>query len=149
MRVTTWGEYAMLVAVHLAQRSDDGPIPARRIAANEQLPPDYVEQILLRLRRAGIVTSVRGARGGYSLARAPAEITVRDVLLAAERATFEVNCDCHPVHASRCGPDAGCTLRPVWRVLAQRINAVLSGISLADLLHDEAHVYRVTSTSPV
>lgn len=146
MRVTTWGEYGMLVAVHLARRAGEGPVPARTLAAQERLPPDYVEQILLRMRRAGIVASVRGARGGYALARRPAEITVREVLQAAEKVTFEVNCTCHPVHAVRCDPGANCTIRSVWQLLEQRINEFLDGITLGDLLQDEAHVFQVAGT---
>lgn len=145
MRVTTWGEYGMLVAVHLARRVGEGPVTARALATQENLPPDYVEQILLRLRRAGVISSVRGARGGYLLGRAPAEITVKDVLEAAERVTFEVNCNRHPTNAERCDPSVECTVRPVWRMLAMRINDFLSGITLADLLHDEAHVYQVAT----
>jgi len=147
MRVTTWGEYGMLVAVHLAKRAGQGPVPARALAGAERLPPDYVEQILLRLRRAGLVASARGARGGYRLARPPAEITVKDVLQASERVTFEVNCECHPADAARCVPSNTCTVRPVWRMLAQRINDFLTAITLADLLDDEAHVYEVVETA--
>ncbi len=147
MRVTTWGEYGMLVAVHLARRTADGPVPARALAGAERLPPDYVEQILLRLRRAGLVASSRGARGGYRLARPPVDITVKDVLEASERVTFEVNCECHPANAERCAPSATCTVRPVWRMLAQRINDFLGAITLADLLHDEAYVYQTVENS--
>ena len=93
MRVTTWAEYGLIVSVHLAHRAGEGPVAARELAEKERLPGDYVEQILLRLRRAGIVSSVRGARGGYLLARPPAEVTVKDVLDASEHGTFEVNCE--------------------------------------------------------
>ena len=70
MRITTWAEYGLICALHLARRAGEGPITGREIAASERLPADYVEQILLRLRRAGLVNSTRGARGGYMLARA-------------------------------------------------------------------------------
>ena len=72
MRVTTWTEYSLIISMHLAKRGRTSPSPvaARELADAERLPPDYVEQILLRLRRAGLVESVRGARGGYMLARA-------------------------------------------------------------------------------
>ena len=73
MRITTWAEYGLICALHLARRVDDGPVSGREIAAQEKLPADYVEQILLRLRRADIVQSTRGARGGYTLARPPAQ----------------------------------------------------------------------------
>ena len=62
MRITTWAEYGLICALHLARRAGEGPIAGRDIAAREQLPGDYVEQILLRMRRAGIVSSRRGAR---------------------------------------------------------------------------------------
>src|SRR5688572_32816191 len=67
MRVTTWTEYSLIIALHLAKRGRGAPDPiaARELAEVERLPSEYVEQILLRLRRAGLVESVRGARGGY------------------------------------------------------------------------------------
>ena len=92
MRITTWAEYGLICALHLARRVSEGPVTGREIAATEKLPPDYVEQILLRLRRAGIVRSTRGARGGYVLDRPSAQITVRDVIQASELATFELHC---------------------------------------------------------
>jgi DNA-binding IscR family transcriptional regulator len=62
---------------------------------------------------------------------------------ASEHATFEVNCDRHQVNQDRCSADASCSIRPVWRMLEQRINELLSGFSLADLLHDEPEVYQI------
>ena len=140
MRVTTWAEYGLIVSVHLAHRTGEGPVAARELAEQERLPADYVEQILLRLRRSGIVTSVRGARGGYLLARPPADVTVKDVLDASEHGTFEVNCEVHPVDPVRCGGRAACSIRPVWHLLRQRIDDVLAGIRLSDLLGPEAEV---------
>jgi Rrf2 family protein len=140
MRVTTWAEYGLIVSVHLAQRAGEGPVAARELAAQEKLPADYVEQILLRLRRAGIVSSVRGARGGYLLARSSSEISVKDVLDASEHGTFEINCERHLVSGERCGRDNECSIRPVWQLLKLRIDETLSSIHLADLLADEAEV---------
>lgn len=140
MRVTTWAEYGLIVALHLAKRGGDGPTPARDMAEREDLPADYVEQILLKLRRAGLVASVRGAKGGYHLARDPATITVRDVIEAAENRTFQVYCDAHRVNAQRCGPDGRCSIRPVWRELQRRIDDMLASVSLSDLQRDEAEV---------
>ncbi len=137
MRVTTWAEYGLIVSLHLAKRSGQGPTPARELAEREHLPHDYVEQILLRLRRAGVVESMRGAKGGYFLARQPAAVTVRDVIEASEGVTFEVPCDVHPVNAERCRPEGSCGIRPVWRLLEQRINETLSSVSLGDLLQND------------
>jgi Rrf2 family protein len=140
VRITTWAEYGLIVAVHLARNGGEKPVPAREIAEREGLPPDYVEQILLKLRRAGLVTSVRGARGGYYLARPAEDVSVRDVLEAAENRTFEVNCDAYPINAARCNGDGNCSIRPVWRSLQHRIDGFLQGISLADLLEAEGAV---------
>lgn len=147
MRVTTWGEYGLIVALHLARRAGEGPVAARELSEQERLPHDYVEQILLRLRRAGLIDSVRGARGGYALARLPVDVTVRDVLAASERVTFEVNCDTHPVDGQRCHPEAQCSIRPVWRMLERRINELLAGVTLADLLRSESEVYQIAGVT--
>ena len=141
MRITTLAEYGVICALHLAKRSDEGPVTGRDIAASERLPVDYVEQILLRLRRADIVKSTRGAHGGYALARPASEITVRDVIAASELTTFDLHCVSHPVEEARCSASHECSIRPVWLMLQQRIDEVLEGVRLSDLLHQE-HVVR-------
>ncbi len=142
MRITTWTEYSLILSIHLARRAaeDLGPISARALAEHERLPTDYAEQILLSLRRAEVVSSVRGARGGYQLARPPAEFTVLDIMQVAQHQTFEINCAVHPVDDERCGKDSSCTIRPVWRALRNRVDELLSQVTLADLLKDEAEV---------
>ncbi len=147
MRVTTWAEYGLIVSLHLAKFGGKSPTPARDMAEREGLPPDYVEQILLKLRRAGLVSSVRGAKGGYYLAKDPSRVTVKDVIEAAEDHTFEVNCDVHVVDPERCRPEASCSIRPVWRALQQRIDELLEGISLADLMSEEPAVQELVSIS--
>ena len=113
----------------------------------ERLPHDYVEQILLRMRRAGLVDSVRGAKGGYLLAREPQAVSVKDVIEASEHVTFEVNCDLHRVDDERCDPSTACSIRPVWRLLERRINDLLAGITLADLMHAEPEVYQIAGAA--
>ena len=140
MRITTWAEYGLICALHLARRVGEGPVTGRDIAAREKLPADYVEQILLRMRRAGIVASTRGARGGYTLARDATLVSVRDVIQASELTTFDLHCVSHPVDAVRCAEAENCSIRPVWHMLQQRIDEVLEGVKLNDLLADEAVV---------
>ena len=137
----------MIVALHLARRAGQGPVAARELSEQEGLPHDYVEQILLRLRRANLIRSARGARGGYTLARLPVDVTIRDVLSASEHVTFEVNCDRYPVAEQRCSPESACSIRPVWRMLERRINEVLSGVTLADLLRTEPEVYQIAGVA--
>lgn len=140
MRITTWAEYGLICALHLAKRAGEGPITGREIASGERLPADYVEQILLRLRRAGLVNSTRGARGGYSLARAAEEISVREVIAASELGTFDLHCVTHPVGEERCSESRSCSIRPVWMMLQRKIDDVLDSVHLADLLVDERTV---------
>lgn len=140
MRITTQAEYGLICALHLARRVDEGPVTGREIAALERLPGDYVEQIMLKLRRAGIVRSTRGAHGGYALARNPDEISVHDVISAAEHSTFEVHCTSHPVEEARCSSSHDCSIRPVWVLLQRRIDDVLQGVRLSDLLMQESQV---------
>ena len=140
MRITTLAEYGVICALHLARRVSEGPITGREIAAQERLPVDYVEQILLRLRRADIVRSTRGAHGGYALAREAGEISIRAVIAASEMTTFDLNCVSHPVGEERCASSQACSIRPVWQMLQQRIDDVLEGIRLSDLLLEEGQV---------
>ena len=140
MRITTQAEYGLICALHLARRIDDGPVTGREIAAQERLPGDYVEQIMLKLRRAAIVKSTRGAHGGYTLARRPDEISVHDVISAAEHSTFEVHCTSHPVEEARCSSAHDCSIRPVWMLLQRRIDDVLQSVRLSDLLMQESQV---------
>jgi Rrf2 family protein len=140
MRITTWAEYGVICALHLARRTEKGPVTGREIAAQERLPADYVEQILLRLRRAGVITSTRGAHGGYMLSRSAREISIRDVIHASELETFDLHCLSHPVEEDRCAASHSCSIRPVWVLLQNKIDDVLESVCLADLLQDEPAV---------
>lgn len=140
MRITTQAEYGLICALHLARRHGDAPVTGREIAASERLPADYVEQIMLKLRRADIVVSTRGARGGYRLSRAADDITVRDVIAASEHSTFDVHCVSHPVGEERCAESHDCSIRPVWELLQRRIDEVLDSVRLSDLLLQEGQV---------
>jgi len=117
MRITTWAEYGVICALHLARRTSVDPVTGREIAAQERLPADYVEQILLRLRRAGVIRSTRGARGGYTLARPAQDISIRAVIHASELETFDLHCVSHPVASDRCSASHNCSIRPVWVLL--------------------------------
>jgi Rrf2 family protein len=140
MRITTWAEYGLICALHLARRAAQEPMTGRELAAQERLPADYVEQILLRLRRAGVVRSTRGAHGGYVLARPAEFISVRDVIAASEGTTFDLHCVSHPVEEERCSASHQCSIRPVWLLLQRKIDDVLEGVHLSDLMDEEAVV---------
>ena len=148
MRITTLAEYGVICALHLARRASEGPITGREIADLERLPSDYVEQILLRLRRANLVRSTRGARGGYALARPADRISIRDVIEASETMTFDLHCVSHPVGEERCSSSHNCSIRPVWMLLQRKIDDVLGGVCLADLLAEESEVRSRVGLTP-
>jgi Rrf2 family protein len=134
MRFTTQAEYGLICALHLARFGGERPVAAREMAEAENLPADYTEKILRRLRQAGIVSAVRGVSGGFTLARPAGEVSVKDIIDATEGSTFEINCTTHPVDTERCDETSACSIRPVWVALRQRIDALLSDIKLSDLL---------------
>jgi Rrf2 family protein len=148
VRITTLAEYGVICALHLAKRVGEGPITGRELAARERLPVDYVEQILLRLRRAGLVKSTRGAHGGYALGMPSDEISVRDVIAASELQTFNLHCITHPVEEERCSASHACSIRPVWVMLQQKIDTVLDSVHLSDLLHEESEVRERVGLAP-
>lgn len=137
MRFTTQAEYGLICAVHLADRYGEGPVAARELAEIENLPADYTEKILRRLRQAGVVDSLRGVSGGFQLAREPERVTVRDIIEATEGTTFEVNCETHPVGDERCDEHQSCSIRPVWQALRERIDELLAEIRLSDLVRQD------------
>jgi Rrf2 family protein len=134
MRFTTQAEYGLICTLHLARFGAAGPVAAREMSEKEDLPSDYTEKILRRLRQAGIVTSVRGVSGGFELARDASEITVKDVIEATEGATFEINCTQHPVGPDRCDLGHDCSIRPIWYALRTQIDALLDQIKISDLI---------------
>jgi Rrf2 family iron-sulfur cluster assembly transcriptional regulator len=139
MRVTKWGECGLLCAVYLAHRGvGDGAVGAPEIAENQSFDLQYTQQVLHRLKKGGIVESVRGPKGGYRLSRPATEITLYQILLAAEGDTFEIICDYSPVHPTaetphQCADKEGCGLHHVWLELKEAINGILSQKTLAEL----------------
>lgn len=138
MRITQWGEYGILIAAYLAkkQQNDGAPIVgAAEIAESQEIALQYAQQILLRLRDGSIVESVRGPHGGYRLARPLAEISLLDVLVAAEGTSFEVICETRPLNLPVCrnGNSADCFLQQVWVGLREQVNNYLAQFTLDQL----------------
>ena len=82
--ISTKGVYGLTAMYELSKHQEDTPMQIKDISANANIPQNYLEQLLSKLRRAGLVTSIRGARGGYTLAKTPEEIKVVDILIALE-----------------------------------------------------------------
>jgi Rrf2 family protein len=131
MRLSARTEYAAIAAVELARRGDSGgPVGMKAICAAQRVPPRFLVHILLQLKRAGIVESVRGAGGGYRLARPAAEITLRDVHEAVDGAAGPSA----PVTAGLArGSRAAAALLAAWEEAARAEAAALAAVTLADL----------------
>ncbi|MBS4007595.1 MAG: Rrf2 family transcriptional regulator [Clostridium sp.] len=137
MRVSAKGENGVRAMTILALEFRAGPIPLREIAAREGLSYQFLEQIFLPLRRAGLITSVRGAKGGYALARPPEEIKVGDVLRVLEGPIAPVEC-VGEGNSDACGRIAACLTRGIWERLRDRMAEVLDEITLADVINTPA-----------
>jgi Rrf2 family protein len=138
MRITSSIEYATRLMVQLARAHDDSNPGARALSAeklsrSENVPADYVNQILLRLKRAGLVESQRGAGGGYSLSRPPESVKLGDVLRAVEGRIFEDVCEKYASQKKDCHHQGGCGISPVWQRLGALIEQYFDGITLRDL----------------
>jgi Rrf2 family protein len=129
VRVSAKVDYALRAASELAA-AGDGPVKGERIAQAQGIPVKFLENILLELRRAGLVQSQRGAEGGYWLARPPAEIRLADVIRAVEGPIANVR-GAPPESASYPGPAE--SLREVWIAVRANLRAVLEQVTLADL----------------
>ena len=131
MRLTAKSEYGVLAAIDLACHFGEGPVSAREIAERRGIPPRFLEQLFVSLRRAGIVTAVRGAKGGFVLSRPPDEITVLDVVEALEGPLAASVCD--GAREEGCGKSGSCAAAPVWAKATDALRDVFATTTLASL----------------
>ena len=131
MRISAKVDYAVRAAVELAHAAGEGPVKGERVASAQGIPPKFLENILLDLRHAGLVSSQRGAEGGYWLARPPEEITVADVIRAVEGPIASVR-GIRPDELEYTGSAA--PLRDVWLEVRTALRGVLEHVTLADLV---------------
>ncbi len=135
---STKGEYGVRMLVQLARRWTGAatvPVSLADVAADEDLPRAYLEQLAIPLREAGIVASTRGARGGYALARPPAEITMAEALRALEGPLAPMICASEdPAEADACLRQGACSVNRLWVRVRDAIGGVLDDTTLADLV---------------
>lgn len=138
MKITSSIEYATRLMVALARFHGRSPLTADKLVESENISLDYVNQILLRLRRAGLIESHRGTGGGYSIARDPAQVTLGQVVRAVEGEVFESVCEKYAGGARDCRQQGHCGISPVWQRLGILIENYFDGITLAQLLAESA-----------
>ncbi|MBF4500125.1 Rrf2 family transcriptional regulator [Savagea sp. SN6] len=127
MKISTRGRYGLTVVVELGRHYGKGPIPLRQIAATYDLSEAYLEQLVPPLRNSGLVKSVRGAYGGYKLARDPETITAGDVIRLLEG----------PIQVVEGIEDGKVEQKKLWHEMSEAIRHVLDTTTIADLLLEE------------
>lgn len=130
MRLTTRGRYAVTALLDLALQPVDQTITLAEIAARQSISVAYLEQLFAKLKRHGLVSSVRGANGGYRLARPSQDIAVLQIIEAVNESVDATRCD----HKSNCQNGAMCLTHDLWQDLSSHIEDYLSGITLASLV---------------
>jgi Rrf2 family transcriptional regulator, iron-sulfur cluster assembly transcription factor len=132
MRLSTKGRYAVMAMVDLAQHAGGGPVCLAEIADRQAISLSYLEQLFAKLRRGGLVKSVRGPGGGYLLAHHRDGTRIADIILAVDE----------PIRATRCRPGATlgcsgdrgrCLTHDLWEELSNQIHLYLSSVSLGDV----------------
>jgi Rrf2 family protein len=130
MRVSTRARYGMRAVVDLAMHYPEEPVPIRLLAQKLGISKNYLENLMLILKRNGLVTPSRGPKGGYSLVRHPGDISLSEVFIALEGVDALVHCINCP---DGCPHSNYCTSRDLWRLLGKAMVAALSPITLESM----------------
>jgi Rrf2 family cysteine metabolism transcriptional repressor len=133
LKLSTKGEYASRAMVELARRYGQGPVPIKIIALSQAIPQQFLEQILLLLRRAGYVKSKKGPNGGYYLARPPVEINVAEVIRAMDGPLAPINC-VSVIEHEPCPLEDKCGLRLLWKEVRDMVAEHLEKTTFEDVL---------------
>ena len=139
MKLTTRGHYSVKAMLDLSLQPDYGPASVSAIALRQYLPIPYLEKLLIELRRAGRVKSIRGAHGGYQLAKKPTQISLSDILMAVGESMVADKPHLHEsrsVQVNDTNLAADWVTLMVWSRLNEKLQAALASISLADLYYD-------------
>ncbi|MDR0567664.1 MAG: Rrf2 family transcriptional regulator [Spirochaetaceae bacterium] len=132
MRITTRGRYALRASLALAQLSKDGyPVSINNLSEQEHISSVFLEQIFFKLRKAGIVSSVRGPGGGFCFAQPLDKLTIKEILDAAGEELDIISCH---RHVKECERMDGCLSHRVWMDITELVNNFLQNLTLASIL---------------
>ena len=132
MKITTKGRYGLRAIVDLAVYGQDGPVPLGKISERQEISEGYLEQIFARLKKAGLINSVRGVSGGYVLAKDPEQISVGDILRALEGDLSPLECPALAAEAA-CDNESSCVTKFVWKKINDSLEDTVNHISLEEL----------------
>jgi Rrf2 family iron-sulfur cluster assembly transcriptional regulator len=134
MRLTTKGRYGVRAVLNLAEQTQNHPISISQISQAEDLSPEFLEQIFFKLKKAGIIRSIRGPKGGFVLSWKPSEVTIKTILDAVGESIHPTPCtneDSKP-----CPRQEDCALAPVWHEFYGIIEKHLGSITLKDIIEN-------------
>ncbi|MBT5050711.1 MAG: Rrf2 family transcriptional regulator [Rhodospirillaceae bacterium] len=132
MKLSTKGRYAVMAMVELAQRSGGQPVALADIAESQGISLSYLEQLFAKLRRGGVVKSMRGPGGGYTLSKAAERIRIADVVLAVDEPAKSASCS--PISPDGCcSNQAQCSTHDLWEALGNQIYGFLNSVTIADV----------------
>ncbi|MBV8195265.1 MAG: Rrf2 family transcriptional regulator [Candidatus Dormibacteraeota bacterium] len=147
MRVSSKAHYGLRMMTEFARAYGHGPMSIAEVARTEHLPVAYLEQLAAQLRRGGLVQSTRGVHGGYSLARAPEQISVLDIVRIVEGEVAPVECVSEDYVTGSCMREGACASRGLWHRLKEMIDGFLSQTTLADLIADKSLMEQMAPVS--
>ena len=137
MKISTKGRYGLKAMFELACRYGETPVSIRAIAEAQGISEHYLEQLFKKLRKAGVVQSIRGAQGGYALARPPEEITIGEILRALEGTVAPVSCAETEVS---CAYARQCVENYVYRQIREGIDRVVDNLTLSSMLMEQRRI---------
>jgi Rrf2 family transcriptional regulator, cysteine metabolism repressor len=134
VKLTTKCRYGVRAVLEIAKNYDNRPTTRKEISKNQNIPESFLENILLELKRAGLVLSVRGAKGGFLLNRTPNSISMLDIVLILQNSIVPVECVLNPM---KCAKVAKCKTRPIWKKMHEAQENVLQSYSVKSLLENK------------
>lgn len=132
MKLTTKGRYAVMAVVDLASMRSGRPVPLAEIAERQDISLSYLEQLFAKLKKGGVVKSIRGPGGGYMLASPTGEISISEIVRAVDDERHELRCA--PTAPHQCTVERGrCATHNLWNMLSHEMEKVLDAVTLADV----------------
>ncbi len=137
MKLSTKGKYGLRAFIDLAVCGEDQPVPLTSIAGRQEISVSYLEQLMAKLKKAGLVKSVRGVNGGYRIAKPADEISVGDVLRALEGDLIPVECaGIDTSGTTHCSSSSQCVSKIVWKRINDSINDTVDSINIGELVKE-------------
>jgi Rrf2 family protein len=146
MKLSAQEEYGLRCLLRIGAQGDGGSLTIPEISRTEGISPEYVAKLMRILRQGGLVTSARGATGGYTLARPADQVTAGEALMVLGGRLFESDfCERHSGAESLCTHSIDCSIRSLWQALQNAVDQVLTKTTLKDLLHTEPEMVSLMS----